>query len=673
VVPTSTVTVNGVAVASGTASAAIGLNVGSNTITVVVTAQDGKTSLTYGITISRPLSNNATLSTITLTPATTLTTVPGPDYKDYTALVGNTTTTIQLTPTTAVNSATVTVNGVTVASGTASAAIALSVGPNTITTTVTAQDGVTVDSYVITITRSAATNASLSAIKLSPATTLTPVAGPDYADYTASVGNTTSSIQVIPTTAVTTSTVTVNGVAVASGTASAAITLNAGLNTITVVVTAQDGKTTRSYGITVTRAVSTNALLSSLTLSPATTLTTVTGPDYKDYTALVSNSTSSIQVIPTTADNTATVKVNGVLVPSGTASGAIALNLGANTITVVVTAQDGKTTLTYGITVTRPLSNNATLSALTLTPAATLTTVAGVDYKDYTAAVSNTVTSIQVTPTTADNTATVTVNGVTVASGTASAALALNVGANTITTAVTAQDGVTIDRYVITVTRAASTNASLSAIKLSPTTTLTTVAGPDYADYTASVTNGVSSVQVIATTAVTTSTITVNGVAEASGVASGAIALNIGANTITIVVTAQNGITTHTYGITITRAVAPANSVYEQVSVSNPLNHPQMMGEEINVHQGLSPNGDGINDFLLIDGIANYPDNHLLIMNRSGQLIFEAKGYDNSTKVFDGHSNKNGAMQLPGTYFYSLDYAVKGETKHKTGFIILKY
>ncbi|WP_367119265.1 hypothetical protein [uncultured Mucilaginibacter sp.] len=53
--------------------------------------------------------------------------------------------------------------------------------------------------------------------------------------------------------------------------------------------------------------------------------------------------------------------------------------------------------------------------------------------------------------------------------------------------------------------------------------------------------------------------------------------------------------------------------------------------------------------------------------------MFEAKGYDNSTKVFDGHSNKNGAMQMPGTYFYSLDYAVNGITIHKTGFIVLKY
>jgi hypothetical protein len=54
-------------------------------------------------------------------------------------------------------------------------------------------------------------------------------------------------------------------------------------------------------------------------------------------------------------------------------------------------------------------------------------------------------------------------------------------------------------------------------------------------------------------------------------------------------------------------------------------------------------------------------------------LIYENRGYDNSTHVFDGHSNKTGIMQSPGTYFYLLDYKVGSASRHKTGFIILKY
>jgi hypothetical protein len=75
----------------------------------------------------------------------------------------------------------------------------------------------------------------------------------------------------------------------------------------------------------------------------------------------------------------------------------------------------------------------------------------------------------------------------------------------------------------------------------------------------------------------------------------------------------------------------------------------------------------------VIEGIGKFPENRLAIMNRSGQLVFEAKGYDNANRVFDGHSNKIGKMQASGTYFYSLDYMVNGIAKHKTGFIVLKY
>ena len=98
-----------------------------------------------------------------------------------------------------------------------------------------------------------------------------------------------------------------------------------------------------------------------------------------------------------------------------------------------------------------------------------------------------------------------------------------------------------------------------------------------------------------------------------------------------------------------------------------------MTNDGILVHQGVSPNGDGINDFLVIEGITNYPNNHLTIINRNGGLVYQARGYDNSKGVFDGHSNINGRMQAPGTYFYALDYSVNGLTKHKTGYIVLKY
>jgi gliding motility-associated-like protein len=111
----------------------------------------------------------------------------------------------------------------------------------------------------------------------------------------------------------------------------------------------------------------------------------------------------------------------------------------------------------------------------------------------------------------------------------------------------------------------------------------------------------------------------------------------------------------------------------QQISVTKPTDTVTIENDGVMVHQGVSPNGDGINDVLTIDGITAYPDSHLTIIDRNGTLIYQAKGYDNSSKAFDGHSGINGRMQQPGTYFYSLDYSVNGQNKHKTGYILLKY
>src|SRR5205807_2605854 len=125
-------------------------------------------------------------------------------------------------------------------------------------------------------------------------------------------------------------------------------------NTITTMVTAQDGTTTKTYTVTVTRTagISTNANLASL-VPGAGTLEPVFASATTTYTASVSSATTSITVTPTVQDSTATVQVNGVAVNSGAASGAIGLDVGSNVINTVVTAQDGVTTTTYALTVTR--------------------------------------------------------------------------------------------------------------------------------------------------------------------------------------------------------------------------------------------------------------------------------------------------------------------------------
>jgi gliding motility-associated-like protein len=662
---TATLTVNRTPLASGTVSESISLNTGSNTISVVVTAQDGTTK-TYTVVVTRSTATNVGLSNLAIN-AGTLSPAFSNGTTSYTASVTNATASIRVTPTATNATATIKVNGVTVASGSASGVIPLNIGPNTITAVVTETDASTT-TYTLTVTRTGSANANLAGLAISSGT-LNPAFASGTTSYTASVGGGIMSITVTPTAGDAGATITVNGTAVSSGSASPAISLNPGNNVITTVVTAQDGTTTKTYTLTVNKAPSPNANLSLLRLvgadlSPAFTTANTS------YTATVADSITSAIVKPTTTVAGATVKVNGQPVASGASSASIPLSEGLNTITTVVTAQDGVTTKTYTIVVGRGSSNtnlsNLKISGAALSPAFNISTTS------YTATVGNTVSSVTVTPYPSHPTSTVKVNGTTVASATPSDPIALSVGPNVINTVVTAQDGITTKTYTVTVTRAPSANANILQVKLSSGSLSPSFAQATFS-YTASVANSVSSITVTPTASdAANAVITVNGTVVVSHTASGAIALSVGSNTVTVVCTAQDGVTTKTYTVTVTRASGSVNSVYQPVSVSQPGNDPRL-ADNIVVHQGLSPNGDGINDVLIIDGIGNYPDNKLSIMSRNGELVYEIDGYDNASKVFDGRSSKTGRLQQPGTYFYSLEYKAGDVIKHKTGFIVIKY
>ena len=157
------------------------------------------------------------------------------------------------------------------------------------------------------------------------------------------------------------------------------------------------------------------------------------------------------RVTPSVSDANAAVTVNGEEVASGTASGQIALNLGANSITVVVTAEDGSTTQTYTITITR-LSNDANLSGLSLSTGE-IDQMFQAAVHDYTASVGYTQTSVMITAEVTSIGASVTVNGATVLSGQPSEEIPLVEGLNTVPIVVTAEDGETRQTYTLHITR----------------------------------------------------------------------------------------------------------------------------------------------------------------------------------------------------------------------------
>jgi gliding motility-associated-like protein len=73
---------------------------------------------------------------------------------------------------------------------------------------------------------------------------------------------------------------------------------------------------------------------------------------------------------------------------------------------------------------------------------------------------------------------------------------------------------------------------------------------------------------------------------------------------------------------------------------------------ELKIYSGISPNGDGVNDTWIIDGIQFYPDNSVSLYNRWGDLIWEGIGYDNQSVVWDGTWKQTGEKVVNGTYFY---------------------
>ncbi|MFT4740387.1 MAG: gliding motility-associated-like protein [Marivirga sp.] len=82
----------------------------------------------------------------------------------------------------------------------------------------------------------------------------------------------------------------------------------------------------------------------------------------------------------------------------------------------------------------------------------------------------------------------------------------------------------------------------------------------------------------------------------------------------------------------------------------------------------LSPNGDGINDFWVLDGLEKFPNNEVIIVDQRGGLIYSGKGYDNRDVVWDG-TNEKGTTVPTGTYFYFIRVRTDSEMQEQKGFI----
>ncbi|HWV46216.1 MAG TPA: cadherin-like beta sandwich domain-containing protein, partial [Nitrospira sp.] len=405
--------------------------------------------------------------------------------------------------------------------------------------------------------------ATLANLTVDPGT-LQPAFSGGVTQYTVDLSNDVTSVTIAAQPSVAGDTVTINN----QVTTSSVITLGAAGTTTSVPITVSGSAASpQTYTVNLVRASFSNSL-QSLVVSPGTLAPTF-NMNQLTYSVDVANNVGSISVTPTVQDPAATVTVNGQPAISGQASTVPLNNPGQSQTTVIpiVVKAQNENEKTYTVTVNRGVSSNKNLSGLTVSPG-TLNPTFNANRTSYTVNVASTVTSVTVTPTLQDTTASMTVNGQT-NSGQARTIQLSGAGSSTpIIIIVTAQNG-TQNVYTVGINRAAlGGNNNLSALAVSPGT-LDPAFNANTTNYTVDVASTVTSATVTPRLQDTTASMTVNGQATNSGQAR-TIQLGTPGSSpppILIVVTAQNG-TQKTYTVDVNRDALGGNNNLSGLAVS---------------------------------------------------------------------------------------------------------
>lgn len=114
----------------------------------------------------------------------------------------------------------------------------------------------------------------------------------------------------------------------------------------------------------------------------------------------------------------------------------------------------------------------------------------------------------------------------------------------------------------------------------------------------------------------------------------------------------------------VTRSECPSNVIDEVIIFE--------CSQSLNITPVLTPNGDGVNDLMEIDGIEDFPNNKVLIFNRWGNLIWEKEGYRNDETAFGGEGNSSLASGklTDGTYFIVIDRGDGSQPEKR--FVVIK-
>ena len=231
--------------------------------------------------------------------------------------------------------------------------------------------------------------------------------------------------------------------------------LTTGDNAVTITVTAPDGTTTQNYTVTINRAAppSADATLGSLAVADATLF-----PSFLDsveaYAATVASRRSLVTLHLATGNDGATVAVNPPDANPDVEGWQIPVEIGANTVTITVTAENGTTTGTYTLTVNRNSleTESAPLGSLSVA-GATLVPEFNADVLSYAAVVTNDTAQVTLTAAGAEEGSQVAYDPTDQDAGTTGHQVSLAEGRNVIIITVTSMDGTKTREYALTVFR----------------------------------------------------------------------------------------------------------------------------------------------------------------------------------------------------------------------------
>lgn len=513
-----------------------------NLYTVTVTAEDGQTVKTYTIKVIRPKSSDASLKEVKLTGATLSPSFASNKY-EYTITVpyGSTDFSIEGIPN--YNKTTVTGNG------------NYSLSDNQVILTTTAEDGTTL-TYNFTVIEALSKDATLSNLSVTgyPLDKTFHQTTSDYSLGNLPYGTTNLKINATPNNALSTIEYYVDGVKQESD----VITIPSviGNKVITVVVTAADGITKKTYSISYNIIPSSNNYLISLVPSIGSIEFIKTKANYN---LTVENEVTSIDLAIETEDPNASITVNGESSFTPKTITVSDLVVGNNPVSIIVKAQDNSIK-TYNIIIKRlerQASTDANLSSLYVENYE-LDKRFNMDTTEYSIGkipFSLETLTINATLNMGSSKISYLVNGVKQTSN------VVNIpkieGTSAITVQVTAEDGVTIKNYKITYEKEASTNAYLSNIVVSEGSL---IFNKNTFLYTVNVGRTTSSIDITAITEDNTAIMKMNGTTYTSPHTLTLSPLLAGNTEVIILVTSENG-TVLTYKVIVNKEADPASTI----------------------------------------------------------------------------------------------------------------